>query len=86
MHSVACPTATRRYTAGPTDDPTALFAQWQQHGDQAAREALVERFMPLLRSLARRELRGGQWRFVERHVQTDLIGDVSRHLRSPAGR
>jgi RNA polymerase sigma-B factor len=54
MNSVACPTATRRYAAGPTEDPTALFAQWQQHGDQTAREALVERFMPLVRSLARR--------------------------------
>lgn len=27
------------------------------------------------------ERRDGQWRFVERHVQTDLLGDVSRHLR-----
>jgi hypothetical protein len=26
----------------------------------------------------------GQWRFVERRVQTDLVGDVSRHLRHPA--
>jgi 3-phenylpropionate/cinnamic acid dioxygenase small subunit len=23
----------------------------------------------------------GQWRFVERRVRTDLVGDVSRHLR-----
>jgi 3-phenylpropionate/cinnamic acid dioxygenase small subunit len=28
--------------------------------------------------------RDGQWRFVERHVLTDLVGDVSRHLRRPA--
>jgi 3-phenylpropionate/cinnamic acid dioxygenase small subunit len=27
------------------------------------------------------ERRDGQWRFVERHVRTDLLGDVSRHLR-----
>ncbi len=27
------------------------------------------------------ERRDGQWRFVERHVRTDLVGDVSRHLR-----
>jgi 3-phenylpropionate/cinnamic acid dioxygenase small subunit len=28
--------------------------------------------------------RDGQWRFVERHVLTDLVGDVSRHLRHAA--
>ena len=27
------------------------------------------------------ERRDGQWRFVERQVRTDLVGDVSRHLR-----
>ena len=27
------------------------------------------------------ERRNGQWRFVERQVRTDLLGDVSRHLR-----
>ena len=30
------------------------------------------------------ERRAGQWRFVERRVRTDLVGDVSRHLRRPA--
>ena len=30
------------------------------------------------------ERRDGQWRFVDRRVQTDLVGDVSRHLRQPA--
>ena len=25
--------------------------------------------------------RDGRWRFVERRVRTDLVGDVSRHLR-----
>jgi 3-phenylpropionate/cinnamic acid dioxygenase small subunit len=29
------------------------------------------------------ERRDGQWRFVERRVQSDLVGDVSRHLRQP---
>lgn len=28
--------------------------------------------------------RDGQWRFVERRVRTDLVGNVSRHLRRPA--
>jgi len=35
-------------------DADELFVRWQQHGDRAAREALVRRFMPLARSLARR--------------------------------
>jgi 3-phenylpropionate/cinnamic acid dioxygenase small subunit len=30
------------------------------------------------------ERRDGQWRFVERSVQTDLLGDVSRHVRGSA--
>jgi 3-phenylpropionate/cinnamic acid dioxygenase small subunit len=30
------------------------------------------------------ERRDGQWRFVERRVRTDLVGDVSRHLRDAA--
>ena len=30
------------------------------------------------------ERRDGQWRFVERRVRTDLVGDVSRHLRPAA--
>ncbi len=32
----------------------ALFNRWQGHADTAAREALVSRYMPLARSLARR--------------------------------
>ncbi|HWX75118.1 MAG TPA: sigma-70 family RNA polymerase sigma factor, partial [Solirubrobacteraceae bacterium] len=31
-----------------------MFTRWRQHGDEQAREALVRRFMPLARSLARR--------------------------------
>jgi RNA polymerase sigma-B factor len=31
-----------------------LFARWQRRGDQAAREQLVERYLPLARRLARR--------------------------------
>jgi hypothetical protein len=27
--------------------------------------------------------RNGTWRFVERQVRTDLVGDMSRHLRRP---
>jgi RNA polymerase sigma-B factor len=31
-----------------------LFVRWQQHGEQRAREELVQRFLPLARKLARR--------------------------------
>ncbi len=39
---------------GAADDLDQLFAHWQEDRDPAAREALVKRFMPLTRSLARR--------------------------------
>lgn len=39
---------------GSDEDLGELFCRWQQDGDGAAREALVERFLPLTRSLARR--------------------------------
>ncbi|MFI9306928.1 nuclear transport factor 2 family protein [Streptomyces triculaminicus] len=32
------------------------------------------------------ERHDGQWRFVERRVRINLVGDVSRHLRHPAAR
>jgi RNA polymerase sigma-B factor len=41
-------------TSSSSSDTLDLFARWQQGGDHAAREALVRRFMPLARSLARR--------------------------------
>jgi RNA polymerase sigma-B factor len=37
-----------------------LLERYRRHGDQAAREALVERFLPLARQLARRYQRGGE--------------------------
>jgi RNA polymerase sigma-B factor len=36
------------------NDEQALFARWHEQGDREAQEALVARFMPLARSLARR--------------------------------
>ena len=32
------------------------------------------------------ERRDGRWRFIDRRVQTDLVGDVSRHLRPASAR
>jgi RNA polymerase sigma-B factor len=37
-----------------SEEPEQLFLRWREAGDGAAREALVRRFMPLARSLARR--------------------------------
>ena len=52
MASVA--TATPRPPIVPgTSDEQQLFLRWHRDGDREAREALVRRFMPLTRSLAR---------------------------------
>jgi RNA polymerase sigma-B factor len=47
-------TPASRNPAGIADDCRELFVRWQQHGDDDAREALVRRYVPLARSLARR--------------------------------
>jgi len=39
---------------GAHDDTRMLFERWQRDGDTSARQALVERFLPLARSLTRR--------------------------------
>src|SRR5271166_5992127 len=51
----ASPSMTGRRSAGRTaDDLHRLFARWQDDRDEAAREELVRRFLPLARTLARR--------------------------------
>jgi RNA polymerase sigma-B factor len=50
MNATAAPTRTATKGA----DIQRLFERWQQDGDEAAREQLVARFLPLARSLARR--------------------------------
>ena len=55
MVSVAAATSSSvRPDYANSDDLGQLFIRWQQQCDHAAREALVRRFMPLTRSLARR--------------------------------
>jgi RNA polymerase sigma-B factor len=47
-------TSIAQASAGAPAETLHLFARWQQDGDHTAREQLVERFMPLTRSLGRR--------------------------------
>jgi RNA polymerase sigma-B factor len=54
MPTAVMATSTFRTVPGTTEDPRQLFIRWQRGGDEAAREELVRRFMPLARSLARR--------------------------------
>ncbi|HEY4450739.1 MAG TPA: SigB/SigF/SigG family RNA polymerase sigma factor [Solirubrobacteraceae bacterium] len=54
MQGAATATRTSRTIPGVAEDPRRLFVRWQQQGDESAREELVNRFMPLARSLARR--------------------------------
>src|ERR1700730_956340 len=44
----------RRSVSDSSDDLARLFARWQEERDDAAREELVRRFLPLARTLARR--------------------------------
>jgi RNA polymerase sigma-B factor len=54
MVSTKTATPTLRFEGVATDDLRRLFQRWQQDRDETAREALVLRFMPLVRNLARR--------------------------------
>jgi RNA polymerase sigma-B factor len=51
---VTTPAAGPRATSRTASEPRELFLSWHDHRDRAARDALVERFMPLARTLARR--------------------------------
>jgi RNA polymerase sigma-B factor len=51
---LASATQRPRTLAPAREDPTRLFIRWQRDRDSDARDALVARFMPLARSLARR--------------------------------
>jgi RNA polymerase sigma-B factor len=63
------PTASGAYPARPdlsgdrlarAREDRRLLVRLHQHGDPAAREALVDRFLPLARQLARRYQHGGE--------------------------
>jgi RNA polymerase sigma-B factor len=54
MASVVLAAHASRTVPAVAEDPRQLFIRWQRDGDEAAREELLSRFMPLARSLARR--------------------------------
>src|ERR1700684_1489088 len=54
MVSAVTATPSLRFDGATGEDVAELFLRWQQQRDPFAREALVRRFMPLARSLARR--------------------------------
>ena len=54
----ATPSARQYGDGGRTDSDRRLLARYHRHGDGAAREELVARFLPLARQLARRYQRG----------------------------
>lgn len=60
MVSTKTATPTMRLDGVVTDDLSQLFRRWQADRDESAREALVLRFMPLARSLARRYNRSSE--------------------------
>lgn len=60
MPSVAEVAPSPRFIRNDDDDLGRLFTRWQQHDDQLARDTLVQRFMPLARSLARRYNRSSE--------------------------
>jgi RNA polymerase sigma-B factor len=60
MASSAAVARNQNLAPGKVDDVGILFERWHRDGDPAAREALVRRFMPLARRLARRYERSSE--------------------------
>lgn len=84
MTTVAPTKSKQLLRPGVHDDVTELFERWQQHRDSGAREALLARFMPLARSLARRYDRSSEP--FEDLLQVASLGLLKAFDRFDAGR
>jgi RNA polymerase sigma-B factor len=71
-------------TSNQTVDSNVLFVKWAKHGDVPARDALIERFLPLARKLARRY--AGSNEPYEDLVQVASLGLVKAVERFDPGR
>src|ERR1700745_629649 len=60
------------------------FARWREEGDRSARDALVARFTPLARSLARRYARSSEP--FEDLLQVSMVGLLNAMDRYETGR
>ena len=66
----------------PRTDSGELFVRWQKHGDQRAREELVERFLPLARKLARRYISASEPYDIDEPMLTKAIRSRKRVVHS----
>lgn len=76
MAPVAAPESRDR---GRTQDVTPLFERYRASGDQDALEALVARFLPLARHLARRYSAGSEREDVEQVAAVGLMKAIERY-------
>src|SRR5438132_6544479 len=60
MTTTATDAPRQKLVAAKVEDVAELFERWRRDGDPFAREALVRRFMPLARRLARRYERSSE--------------------------
>src|SRR3984893_14431890 len=60
MTTTATDAPRQKLVAAKVEDVAELFERWRRDGDPVAREALVRRFMPLARRLARRYERSSE--------------------------
>jgi RNA polymerase sigma-B factor len=72
----AAPTVDDRRSVAIRD--AALFARYREHGDLKARDAIVTRFIPLARHLARRYYAAGERDDLDQVASLGLVKAIDR--------